>query len=199
MLIFGIFPAIGSYLGQRSANKANKQEAVKNRAFQSGQAVKQMAFQERMKNTEWQAGVADMEAAGINPALAYSQGGAGSPMGSAGSGAQATVEDAVGPAIASAQQQRRLSQELKLMKKQTDVQDESQYKLQQDRFESHAREKWIDMQREGTQLQNKLIEMSLPGARNIRNFEQGVMGQGTRTIRSLLQSVFGSGGAFRAR
>jgi len=56
--------------GQQQANQSNAQQAAINREYQ-----------ERLSNTSYQRGTADMAAAGLNPMLAYSQGGASTPGG----------------------------------------------------------------------------------------------------------------------
>ena len=105
---------LGGILGnqQSAANTAaaNAQSAANTAA--ANQANLQIArentqFQERMSNTAYQRAMADMKKAGLNPMLAYQQGGAGTPSGSTATMQSAPVQtpnyqDPLAPAVSGA-------------------------------------------------------------------------------------------------
>lgn len=80
--------------GQDKANSGNRQVAQENRDFQ-----------ERMSNTAYQRAIADMQLAGLNPMLAYSQGGASTP-----GGATTQIGNSLGAGVASAAQTSSMMQ-----------------------------------------------------------------------------------------
>ena len=114
--------AIGAlnYAGQAGANRMNLQIARE-----------QMAFQERMSGSAYQRAVEDMKLAGLNPMLAYSMGGASTPQ-----GARAQMMNALGAAVSSAMQARRLSADLKLMHEQRVTQQKTQALLDAQKYKA---------------------------------------------------------------
>jgi len=64
----------GAYSNNAAIRDANQQNV--------NLAKEQMAFQERMSNSAYERATADMRRAGLNPALAYQNGGASTPSGS---------------------------------------------------------------------------------------------------------------------
>ncbi len=207
MLVFMIWPALitggMSLIGGAAANIGRRKEARKQRRFarreagtqrdfSSGEADKQRSFQERMRNTEWQAGIADMEAAGLNPALAYSQGGASSPGGAMASSGMASagmagVEDVISPAVSSAQHARRLKGELELMYNQS-------RELSNRAAREAATKELIHRQQKTAELENERRALEMRAVRNTANMESSGLGKYSPYAERIRRLIFGGSG-----
>ena len=106
-----------SYMGASSANAANAEEAQKNRDFQ-----------ERMRSTQYQTAVEDLKKAGLNPMLAYQNGGAGNVSGAV----SAPVQNALGQGVSSSLQARQNIAQVKNLDEQNQlIKDDALLKRQQ--------------------------------------------------------------------
>lgn len=183
MLGGALVGGLTSIFGQHRANRANREIARE-----------QMAFQERMSSTAYQRATADMRAAGLNPMLAFMQGGASSP-----SGASATMQNVAPGLAATAMQAATVKQNLKNLK-QAEETAYNQAKLyanqavnqatdtqlkhrQQDNLVKLGRQ--IDAQTSEIKAREQALKYSFPGLRNSARAEEALSATWINMFRAL--------------
>lgn len=191
-----------SLIGGAKANRDSRAEAERARKFAGGEAEKGRAFSERMSNTSWQRGLEDMKAAGVNPALAFSQGGASSPVGGQAGSSMATQDDMVTPAVSSAQGARMMRKQMRNMDSENDrTYQQSRYLMAQTQDAGAAAElkrrqqRLVTSQRQAVNVTNQLSRLSVFSARNAANMEQSKLGAFAPYIERIMRMTLGSGAA----
>lgn len=152
--ISGVGQGAAGLLGQG----ASFSSAGKSRHYDYRKFKETMKFQREMANTAYQRGTKDMRKAGINPMLAYIQGGASAPSGGAGGAPQANVGNALEGVVSSALEARRLKKEIKAVDSQVGLNKQTEATAKADQAKKEA-------EAESARATAKMLNAQIPAAK----------------------------------
>lgn len=183
-----------NFAGAVHANNMNKRLAREQMSFQREanqksmdfsrqSAHEQMGFQERMSNTAYQRAMQDMRSAGINPIVAFNQGGASSPSGSApggqtSGGASAHMSNTMSGALSSAIDARRTFAEIKNL-------EEQNKNLQAQNKQINSQTLLNKSSAQSVGVDAELKRKKLPAAEFEKNLDEGWFGKTLRVMERL--------------
>jgi hypothetical protein len=168
----GLVGAGLGFLGGERTNAANRDIASAANAASAEQAAKQMDFQERMRSTQYQTAVEDMKKSGLNPMLAYTQGGAGTPAGAMGQVSTAKIGNSVGSALQGYQSLSMNNADIDLKKATTVGTTATTIKTEADTIKTAAEIGYIlENTKLNTEQQRNLQQMLLKLQQEIQNLK----------------------------